>query len=216
MSRQILLRFACGVAALCLLFTTYPASADDNATEKLRKLTECEFAKTLTVDVGHGVQMEFVLIPPGKFMMGSPPEEKGRRGDEAQHAVTITRPFYMAKYPMTQEQYEAITGDNRSCFSAAAGSQERRKRIGHEAISGRRRLLGGRQGLLRANAKKRRAEVPFPTTDGGRMGIRLPRGDNDAIPFRLNSKRTSGDLQWELSIWCSQEGALSGKDYESR
>ena len=72
--------------------------------------------QTQTVDVGGGVQMEFVLIPKGNFTMGSPPGEKGRNpwekafDAEEQHEVEITKPFYMAKYSVTQEQYLAITG----------------------------------------------------------------------------------------------------------
>ena len=58
------------------------------------------------VDLGGGVTMEFVLIPPGKFQMGSPKNEKDRSDDEEQHEVEITRAFYLGKYEVTQEQYE--------------------------------------------------------------------------------------------------------------
>ena len=86
--------------------------------------------KTLTVDLGGGVKMEFVLIPKGKFSMGSPKHEKGRNtlkakfDGEQQHEVEITKPFYLAKYPVTQEQYEAITGKNPSYFSALGGGKD--------------------------------------------------------------------------------------------
>jgi len=65
-------------------------------------------------DLGKGLNLEMVLIPPGKFMMGSPTSEKKRRIDETQHEVTITKPFYMGKYEVTQEQWEAIMGNNPS------------------------------------------------------------------------------------------------------
>jgi formylglycine-generating enzyme required for sulfatase activity len=77
---------------------------------------------TVTVDLGGDVKMEFVLIPKGKFMMGSPNEEKERNPGEKdfdaekQHEVEITKPFYLAKYPVTQEQYQAIIGKNPSFF----------------------------------------------------------------------------------------------------
>jgi formylglycine-generating enzyme required for sulfatase activity len=70
------------------------------------------------LDLGGGVTMRFILIPPGTFTMGAPEEEKGRYDDEAAHEVTITRPFYLGKYPVTQEQYERLTGENPSWFSA--------------------------------------------------------------------------------------------------
>jgi formylglycine-generating enzyme required for sulfatase activity len=70
------------------------------------------------VDLGGGATMRFVLIPPGTFTMGSPKEEKGRCNDEEADEVTITKPFYLGKYPVTQEQYERLTGKNPSYFAA--------------------------------------------------------------------------------------------------
>ena len=61
-------------------------------------------------EVVPGVKMKFVLIPPGTFWMGSPDRETGHRPDEVQHEVTITHPFYLGKYEVTQEQYEALMG----------------------------------------------------------------------------------------------------------
>ena len=70
-------------------------------------------AYTLTLDLGGGVSMKLVKIPAGTFMMGSPAGEKDRFSDEGpQHKVTLTKPFYMGVYEVTQEQYEAITGKN--------------------------------------------------------------------------------------------------------
>jgi formylglycine-generating enzyme required for sulfatase activity len=105
--------FVCAVAGLGLL----AARADDGPDDRSGKRAEWAYEKTMTVDLGRGVSMEFVLIPPGKFLMGSPPgEEVPLRGWEP-HEVEITRPFYLAKYLMTQEQYEAVTGTNPSHFS---------------------------------------------------------------------------------------------------
>src|ERR1043166_2688277 len=36
--------------------------------------------------------------PPGRFLMGSPPDEPERRPGEDQVAVTLTKGFWMAKY----------------------------------------------------------------------------------------------------------------------
>ena len=60
-----------------------------------------------------------VLIPLGKFMMGSPASEKGRDNGETQHEVTITKPFYMGKYEVTQEQWKGIMGNNPSFIKGA-------------------------------------------------------------------------------------------------
>jgi uncharacterized protein (TIGR02996 family) len=75
----------------------------------------------------NSVGIEFALIPPGKFRMGSPPREESRRSDEGPvHEVEITRPFYLGVHPVTQQQYERVTGKNPSRF---AGSRTRRKKL---------------------------------------------------------------------------------------
>ncbi len=48
--------------------------------------------------------------PPGRFRMGSPPDEPERRPDEAQVEVTLTRGFWMAKYETTQGQWKRVAG----------------------------------------------------------------------------------------------------------
>lgn len=52
--------------------------------------------------------IEFLLVPPGRFQRGSPPDEAGRGEFETQHWVTITRPFYMAEHEVTNEQLRRI------------------------------------------------------------------------------------------------------------
>jgi formylglycine-generating enzyme required for sulfatase activity len=58
--------------------------------------------------------MTFVLVPPGKFLMGSPEGEQGRDPDEVQHEVTLTEPFYLGKDEVTQAQYEALVGKDKN------------------------------------------------------------------------------------------------------
>jgi formylglycine-generating enzyme required for sulfatase activity len=65
--------------------------------------------KTFTNSIG----MEFVLIPAGTFMMGS---EDGDSDERPVHQVTISRPFYLGKYEVTQGQWQAIMGKNPSLF----------------------------------------------------------------------------------------------------
>ena len=75
---------------------------------------EVKTEKVHVVDLGKDVKLEMMLIPVGKFMMGSPKSEKDRLEKEAQHEVTISKPFYIGKYEVTQDQWEAVMGDNSS------------------------------------------------------------------------------------------------------
>jgi len=82
--------------------------------------------KTLTLALGGGVTMKLALIPSGTFIMGSPAGEALRDDDEGpQRRVTITKPFYMGIYEVTQAQYEAVTGKNPSYFKGAKNPVER-------------------------------------------------------------------------------------------
>jgi len=70
-------------------------------------------------DLGNGVKDEMVLILAGKFVMGSPKNEKDRDDDEVQHEVTISKPFYMGKYEVMQEEWESVMGNNPSNIKGA-------------------------------------------------------------------------------------------------
>jgi formylglycine-generating enzyme required for sulfatase activity len=61
--------------------------------------------------------MEFVLIPADTFMMGSPDSDaEASDNEKPAHGVTISQPFYLEKYPVTQAQWEAVMGSNPSHF----------------------------------------------------------------------------------------------------
>jgi len=88
----------------------------DKTKEMPKELTVSP-AKELTVDLGKGIKLEMVLIPAGEFMMGSPDSEKiALPSERPQHRVHITKPFYLGKYLVTQEQWEAVMGYNPSRF----------------------------------------------------------------------------------------------------
>jgi formylglycine-generating enzyme required for sulfatase activity len=56
--------------------------------------------------------MEFVLIPAGMFTMGSPDSDKEADDEKPAHQVTISKPFYLGKYEVTQEQWKSVMGTN--------------------------------------------------------------------------------------------------------
>ncbi|QQR74526.1 MAG: formylglycine-generating enzyme family protein [Holophagales bacterium] len=64
----------------------------------------------LTVMLPGSVPLTLVRIPAGIFMMGSPASERGREADETLHQVTLTQPYYLGKYEVTQAQWQAVMG----------------------------------------------------------------------------------------------------------
>jgi formylglycine-generating enzyme required for sulfatase activity len=86
----------------------------------------------------NSIGMQLAQIPAGKFLMGSPVDEPYRawlgRDEvdyEERHLVTISEPFYLGIYPVTQEQYERIMantpGYQPSYFSSAGGGKDKVK-----------------------------------------------------------------------------------------
>ncbi len=89
-------------------------------------------------DLGNGVLLEMVKIPPGQFWMGQTEAEKqelirqvGEEGYQKwyvrelpRHQVTL-QSFFLGKYPVTQAQYQQIMGDNPSYFNNFEDSPNR-------------------------------------------------------------------------------------------
>ena len=53
-----------------------------------------------------------IRVPAGSFTMGSPESEDGHQVWEKQREVTFINDFYLGTTPVTQDQYEAVTGTN--------------------------------------------------------------------------------------------------------
>jgi len=66
-----------------------------------------------------GLDDNWIWIPPGTFVMGSPPGEKGRSGSFTEEliTVTLTQGFYIGKYELTQREYVTVMGSNPSFFT---------------------------------------------------------------------------------------------------
>ncbi len=66
--------------------------------------------------------MQFALIPAGTFLVGAPPDEQGHFPNETpRHEVTLTRPFHLGVYPVTQRDYATVMGTNPSHFTEPNG-----------------------------------------------------------------------------------------------
>jgi eukaryotic-like serine/threonine-protein kinase len=86
----------------------------DPAERRLRRLLDRgvrPVMPTETIRLSKDVEMKFVLIPPGTFLMGSPLGELDRRLWEGPvHRVTITKGFFLGIHPVTQAQWEQLLG----------------------------------------------------------------------------------------------------------
>jgi formylglycine-generating enzyme required for sulfatase activity len=61
--------------------------------------------------------MEFVLIPSGSFMMGADKDLENAKGDALpQRQVSVSRPFYLGKFEVTQQEWVAVMGENPANF----------------------------------------------------------------------------------------------------
>lgn len=61
--------------------------------------------------IRNSLGMEFVYIPSGTFVMGSPEDELGRDTDETQHEVTLTKGFYMQTTEVTIGQWNQFISE---------------------------------------------------------------------------------------------------------
>ena len=79
-------------------------------------------------EIINSIGMKLVLIPAGKFKMGSPMDEKERdpvdKGSEEQHEVEITKAFYLGVCEVTQGQFKKVMGYNPSFFSKDGKGKE--------------------------------------------------------------------------------------------
>ena len=87
--------------------------------EEILKENRLARAQQHVEELGAGATLEMVWIPGGNFVMGSPEDELGRFDRESpQHAVAVPS-FFLGKYPVTQEQWEAVMDENPSRFQDA-------------------------------------------------------------------------------------------------
>jgi len=77
---------------------------------------EDEFGRWAAASIS-GVQHKFRWCPPGRFLMGSPKSGPGHESHEGpQHEVELTQGFWIGEAPVTQRQWDAVTGSNPSHF----------------------------------------------------------------------------------------------------
>jgi formylglycine-generating enzyme required for sulfatase activity len=69
----------------------------------------------------NSIGMKLKLVPAGSFIMGS---NNGGKYEKPIHRVTISKPFYMGVYEVTQTQYEKVMGKNPSHYKGSSNPVE--------------------------------------------------------------------------------------------
>jgi formylglycine-generating enzyme required for sulfatase activity len=91
-----------------------PSSRTSNAVisdTKTAGNASADFAGAKAGDEREVAGIKLCWCPPGRFRMGSPPDEPERRPDETQVDVILTQGFWMGKYEVTQGQWKRIVGN---------------------------------------------------------------------------------------------------------
>ena len=70
----------------------------------------------LTFALSQGVSLEMIKVKAGSFMMGSPKNEYEWSQDEKLHKVTLTKDYWLGKFPVTRLQYKAVMNVSLSRF----------------------------------------------------------------------------------------------------
>lgn len=107
MTRRRHLAFAAILAAGCASPPRAPSPPPfpfDEATAK-RYQEEVAVAAGIPAALVSRGGIRMMLIPPGSFRMGSPPDEPGRKPDEDLHEVTLSRAFYLGSCEITVGQF---------------------------------------------------------------------------------------------------------------
>ena len=67
-----------------------------------------------TLDIGDGVKLQIAWIQDGSFMMGTMTDHWKRPDERPKHMVTISRPYYISRHEVTNQQYRLFRPDHRS------------------------------------------------------------------------------------------------------
>lgn len=124
----------------------------------------------------NSIGMELVYIPAGRFMMGTPYSDVDLYYGE----VTLSKPFYMGIYEVTQTQYEAIMGKNPSKFKGGDNPVEQVSR--YDAVEFCRKL-----------SRKEGKTYRLPTEAEWEFACRA--GTNTRFNFG-DSELSMGDYAW--------------------
>jgi formylglycine-generating enzyme required for sulfatase activity len=105
----------------------------------------------VVVEMANSVGMRFALVPAGRFLMGSPPDEPHHQSNEQLQEIEIRGPFWMSVFPVTNAQWKGIMGGR------GPADDQPRTDVSHDNV----RQFSGRLNSLAEEAKnERRYRLP--------------------------------------------------------
>lgn len=90
------------------VYSAFPFDAKEAARRQAETAAALGIPKDVSIDIGNKLMMKFVLVPAGEFVMG-----------DQKRQVTLTKPYYISVYKVTQAQYQKIMGKNTSTYKGA-------------------------------------------------------------------------------------------------
>jgi len=137
-----------------------------------------------------------VLVNGGRFTMGSPRREPGRRSNEAERQVELRRPFYIARFQVTNREFREFKADHQSgIFKDESLDLERQPavRVSWQEAAAFCNWLSQREKLPPAYVKNgERFELADPLT----TGYRLPTEAEWEFAARFDGARASRKYPW--------------------
>lgn len=127
--------------------------------------------------VASGTGMEMRLVQPGRLRLGAPRREQGRRANETERDVRLTRPFYIGVREVTNTQFRAFRPQHTSGaekYQVLAGGDHPAVMLGWEDAAAYCNWLSDQEGLPRAYATDAQPGGPrlvlaTPVTTGYRL-----------------------------------------------
>lgn len=83
-----------------------------------RSSSQAERRGELCIALPHGVRLDLTRVSAGEFTMGSS-AGRGRDSERPARRAKIGSDYYLGRFPVTQEQYQALADENPSRFTGA-------------------------------------------------------------------------------------------------
>jgi len=96
-----------GIVTLAFTAISVAPPAAQSASDTTRRATRAADATEWT----NSIEMKFVRVGPGRFMMGTPEQEPSRFSNEIQHEVRITTAYLLGVYEVTRGQFRVFVND---------------------------------------------------------------------------------------------------------